>query len=148
MLSSDDTYPHAALASSILLPMLHRPLLENTSDDAPAEATPSCALDRLVALVSNTDPSPELMTMLLSPVASALYSLKYHLDRTKTSDPTLKESVGGLLSTWGRIVSAEQGIDTFWRIVDGEGGHWEADLEGNIKRVEKSVIMLRVYPHY
>ncbi|KAL1660635.1 hypothetical protein GGF50DRAFT_62802 [Schizophyllum commune] len=137
MLSSDDTYPHAALASSILLPMLHRPLLKNTSDDALAEATPSRALDRLVALVSNTDPSPELMTMLLSPVASALYSLKYHLDRTKTSDPTLKDSVGGLLSTWGRIVSAEQGIDTFWRIVDGEGGHWEADLEGNIKRVEK-----------
>ncbi|KAL1755246.1 hypothetical protein FB107DRAFT_213966 [Schizophyllum commune] len=137
MFSGDDTYPHAALASSILLPILHRPLLENTSDDAPAEATPSSALDRLVALVSNTDPSPELMTMLLSPVASALYSLKYHLDRTKTSDPTLKESVGGLLLTWGRIVSAEQGIDTFWRIVDGEGGHWEADLEGSIKRVEK-----------
>ncbi|KAI5893359.1 ARM repeat-containing protein [Schizophyllum commune H4-8] len=137
MLSSDGSYPHAALASSILLPMLHRPLLEYTSDDTTTELAPSRALDTLVALVSNTDPSPELMTMLLSPVASALYSLKYHLDRTKTSDPTLKESVGGLLSTWGRIVSAEHGIDTFWRIVDGEGGFWETDLEGNIKRVEK-----------
>ncbi|KAL1747481.1 hypothetical protein HDZ31DRAFT_31894 [Schizophyllum fasciatum] len=137
MFASDNSYPHSALASSTLLPLLHRPLLQGTSECASTASTPSYALNALVTLVSNTDPSPELMSTLLTPVASALYSLKYHLDRTKASDPTLKESVGALLSTWGRIVSAGQGIDTLFRIVNGEGGHWEVDLEGTIRRVDK-----------
>ncbi|TRM67616.1 hypothetical protein BD626DRAFT_554703 [Schizophyllum amplum] len=137
MLSDEKSYPHSAIASAALLPILHHPFMEVTPESSDSEVEPSRALDTLIALISNTDPSPELMTTLLTPIASALYALKYHLDRTKTSDPTLKESVGGLLSTWGRIVSPNQGIDTLWRVIDGEGGYWKADLEGHIKRVDQ-----------
>lgn len=88
-------------------------------------------------LVTNTDPSPTLISSLLSPIVSALYSLLYHLDQTKTSDPSLKEQLRGLLGTWGRVIGATEALAIMWSVIDGEGGEWRVDLEGQITRLEK-----------
>jgi hypothetical protein len=88
-------------------------------------------------LVTNTDPSPTLISSLLSPIASALYSLLYHLDQVKTSDPSLKEMLRGLLGTWGRVISTTEALAILWSIIDGEGGEWRVDLEGQINRLQK-----------
>lgn len=62
------------------------------------------------------------------------------LDRVKTSDPALKESVKGLLTTWGRVVSVQEGVDMLWEIVCGEGGDWDINASGGIQRIDKSVL--------
>ncbi|KAH9938290.1 uncharacterized protein B0H18DRAFT_1081018 [Fomitopsis serialis] len=98
-----------------------------TSPQAPGaapEPTPSEALDILQTLLTNADPSPTFISSLLTPIA------------TKVSDPALKESVRGFLVTWGRVVSASEGIDALWEVVLGEGGEWKADVAGNLARSE------------
>jgi hypothetical protein len=57
----------------------------------------------------------------------------------KTSNPTMKESIRGILATWGRVVTAQEGIDILWMIVSGNGGDWEVNIEGDIKRIERYV---------
>ncbi|KAJ7498954.1 hypothetical protein FB451DRAFT_1334528 [Mycena latifolia] len=83
-------------------------------------------------------PSPALISSLMSPIVSALYSLLYHLDQIKTSDPSLKEMLRGLLETWGRVVNTTEGLAVLWSVIEGQGGEWRVDLEGQITRLEKS----------
>lgn len=119
-------------ASSAVLSSLHEPLLVINS-----ASSPRAALSTIMTLVTNIDPSPTLISSLLSPIASALYSLLYHLDKVKTSDPSLKEMLRGLLGTWGRVVGATEALAILWSVIDGQGGEWRVDLEGQISRVEE-----------
>ncbi|KAJ7276373.1 hypothetical protein B0H12DRAFT_1041351 [Mycena haematopus] len=119
--------------SSVVLSFLHPPFLAVNS-----ASSPRAALSTIMALVTNTDPSPTLISSLLSPIVSALYSLLYHLDQVKTSDPSLKEMLRGLLGTWGRVVGATEALAVSWSVIDGQGGEWRVDLEGQISRLDKS----------
>jgi len=55
----------------------------------------------------------------------------------------LKESVGGLLATWGRVVASEECFDSLWRVLQGAGGAWEIDTAGEIKQIERWVISVK-----
>ncbi|KAJ6539322.1 hypothetical protein B0H19DRAFT_961303 [Mycena capillaripes] len=123
----------ATPASPVVLSFLHPPLLSVNSS-----SSPRAALSTILMLVTNTDPSPTLISSLLSPIVSALYSLLYHLDQVKTSDPSLKEMLRGLLGTWGPVVGATEASAILWSVIDGEGGEWRVDLDGHITRLEKS----------
>ncbi|KAJ7638786.1 hypothetical protein FB45DRAFT_739354 [Roridomyces roridus] len=120
-------------AAPAVLAFLHPPFLSLTPPSPPRET-----LSIIMNLVTNTDPSPTLISSLLSPIVSALYSLLYHLDQVKTSDPSLKEMLRGLLGTWGRVVGSAEGVEILWSVVEGQGGSWRVDLEGNITRLEQS----------
>ncbi|KAJ7047394.1 hypothetical protein C8F04DRAFT_935919 [Mycena alexandri] len=123
----------ATPAGPAVLAFLHPPLLSVNPT-----SSPQIALSTIMMLVTNTDPSPTLISSLLSPVVSALYSLLYYLDQVKTSDPSLKEVLHGLLGTWGRVVGATEALTILWSVIDGQGGEWSVDLEGQITRLEKS----------
>jgi hypothetical protein len=145
MLSPNDAGFYHEIASGIILSFLHRPFLEITeghtsvtsSSSLPPQSTPDVALSTLIILVSNTDPSPILMAALLSPIAPALYSLLHHLEKVKTSDPSLKESLQALLVTWGKIVSKSEGIDILWHIIGSNEEGWQVNLEGHIRKLTK-----------
>lgn len=87
------------------------------------------------------DPSPSLITDLLSPILPVLYSLHLHLESTKTSDPGTRESLHTSLLAWGRIVNTAEGVGVFDRILAGERGYWELDLEHGIRKVERSATL-------
>ncbi|KAG5637776.1 hypothetical protein H0H81_003277 [Sphagnurus paluster] len=105
------------------------------SSDGPS---PSEALSTLITLVSNADPSPTLISTLLSPIASTLYSLLYHMDHVKTTDPSLRESLRGLLITWAKIVTTSDGVTVLWSIIESEDTGWKIDLEGQITKTNAS----------
>ncbi|KAH9951727.1 hypothetical protein B0H21DRAFT_842799 [Amylocystis lapponica] len=143
MFAADSSSGSSGFVSSILLPILHLPFLRPTpvfSDDNDAHEvmTPVASLITLQTLLTNADPSPTFVSSLLTPIIPPLYAVLFELETTKTSDPTAKESVKGFLATWGRLVGASEGIETLWRIVDGEGGEWQTDVAGNLTRAEKS----------
>ncbi|KAJ7180037.1 hypothetical protein C8R43DRAFT_384856 [Mycena crocata] len=119
-------------ACSTVLGFLHPPFLS-----AAATSPPRTALFTIMMLLTNTDPSPTLISSLLSPIVSTLYSLLYHLDQIKTSDPSLKETLQGLLGTWGRVVGTAEAMAILWSIIDGQGGEWRVDLDGEISRLER-----------
>ncbi|KAF7288240.1 RTP1-C1 domain-containing protein [Mycena chlorophos] len=115
-----------------VLSLLHAPFMSsNSSTDARK------ALATLTTLVTNTDPSPTLISSLLSPIISALYSLLYSLDNAKTTDPNVRETVRGLVATWGRVAGTTEALAVLWSIVAGERGHWRITLEDRIFRSEE-----------
>ncbi|KAJ3794052.1 hypothetical protein GGU11DRAFT_759476 [Lentinula aff. detonsa] len=111
MLAVEDRIP-----AKIVLSLLHDPFLKGS--DKPTDVT--TALSDLTILLTNSDPSPDLISSLLSPVVRPLYALLFHLDTIKTSDPELKEVVRGLLMTWSRIASTSEAVDILWSILDDE----------------------------
>ncbi|KAJ8522977.1 hypothetical protein ONZ45_g477 [Pleurotus djamor] len=123
------------VASKIILTTLHEPLLVTTPESS--TRTPDESLTMLLSLILNSDPSPNLISTLISPVFVPLYSLLYHLDSVKTSDPGLVESIHGALTTWGRIVGQEEGLSVLWYLLHCETPPgWRTDLEGHIKRLD------------
>jgi hypothetical protein len=74
------------------------------------------------------------------------------MDYMKTTDPLLKESMRGLLGTWGRVVVSSECFDNLWRVLEGAGGNWEIDIAGEIRRVERCVDFITIsrkeYRHY
>lgn len=128
-----DGFAHHHITSAIILKMLHQPFQDDRLD---SELPSSSPLDTLITLISNTDPSPTLISCLLTPVMSALYSVLHHMDKVKTSDPTLKESLRGLLVTWAKIVGTSEGIACLWSILENDDGLWQLDLEGRIHKSE------------
>ncbi|RDB22555.1 RNA polymerase II assembly factor RTP1 [Hypsizygus marmoreus] len=148
MLLADGSFPHQALTSRIIFSLLHGPFLLATEEDVNAEVSSSAsdfshrsvstALSTLIILVSNTDPSPELISSLLTPIVSTLYSLLYHMEKIKTTDPNLKESLRGIMITWAKIVGTSEGIEALWSILSSEEGVWKVDLEGQIHKVKQS----------
>jgi len=138
----DPGFLHRPLVSSLLSPIIHHPIMHGSKADSSqgnqpglpsAPPTPTAALTMLTILLLNTDPSPAFIANVLSPVVPPLYALIFHLDTTKTSDPVLRESVKGLLATWGRVVEMQEGVNTLWSLVRSERIYWEVDISGNIR---------------
>lgn len=138
------------VATRLLLPALQRPFLDITAQSSlnnnpppptsVLQLTPSQAIRTLQNLLTNTDPSPALISNLLTPIVPSLYELSSALDLVKTSDPALKTTVRGFLRTWGRLVDTIEGIATLWLVVDGEGGQWQVNIVGEIARIERLVL--------
>lgn len=144
MVASDIGYAHQALVSSIIIPVVHNPflLVTNTLGEVSSPMvshfmTPTAALATLMQLMLHTDPSPALISTFLSPILPELYTLSTTLERIKAADPVLKESVRGLLLTWGRVVVSSECYEKLLLILDGSGGDWKVDVAGEIQRVEK-----------
>lgn len=136
----DSGFLHRPLVCSLVLPVIHNPITHDSKVEHPQETqgersstAATTALSTLAILLLNTDPSPAFITDVLSPVVPALYALLYHLDTTKASDPVLKESVKGLLATWGRVVETQDGVNTLWSVIRSKRIDWEVDISGNIR---------------
>lgn len=145
MITAEGSPRHHTLVSTILFNLLHDPVLLITPDSQPTETftasslSPLEAVDVIQTFLTNTDPAPTLVSTTLSPIAASLYALLGALARVKTADPTLRESVRGLLLTWGRVVPVEEAVAILWACIDGQGGDWTADISGSVRRVEKCV---------
>ncbi|VDC05160.1 unnamed protein product [Peniophora sp. CBMAI 1063] len=127
------------VATGIVIPLLHEPFLRNTTLDDTSDSTtsPAAALSTLQTLLANTDPSPTLISVLLSPIIPALYAILGAMEKLKAGDPALKEGVRGILLTWGRVVEQDGAVALLWSCVEDRGGYWEADVAGNIKRSDE-----------
>jgi hypothetical protein len=136
------------IKEKIIFNLLHDPLLhmqdeleggdleqlERAPKGTKTTLRPDVAINTLLTLISNADPSPPFISRLLSPIVPALYSLLYHLRNVKTSDPKLKESVHGMLLTWGKIVITNEGLKTLWCIMKGDQQtEWQIGLDGHIR---------------
>lgn len=145
MLATDSGFTYQPLVCSLVLPVLHDPFLHTThlqdekdsSDTISISLTPTVALSTLMTFVLHTDPSPTLISTLLSPIMPSLYTLSAHMERTKTVDPLLKESMRGLLSTWGRVVMSKECFEQVMHVLEGAGGDWQINIAGEIQRVER-----------
>ncbi|KAF8915866.1 hypothetical protein CPB85DRAFT_1217291 [Mucidula mucida] len=136
MLTTD---AHDGAAKAIIIPLLKDPF-HVISSRTTSFAAPDCLLI-LTMLITNTDPSPTLISTLLSPSVPALYSLQQYLEQKKASDPSVLERVRGLLQTWARVVETSECVGILWSIVvGGEQDGWHTDLEGNITRTTKSSV--------
>ncbi|CAA7259732.1 unnamed protein product [Cyclocybe aegerita] len=128
--------PHYTIASSTVLALLHGPFLQSVGiplkeADMPS-LNPKRALASMMVLLTNTEPSPVFVSRMLSPVVPALYLLFFDLQQCKTADPQLKESVMGLLKSWGKITDPIEGSPILWSIIEGgKENEWKFDLEGN-----------------
>ncbi|KAG6814199.1 hypothetical protein H0H92_000876 [Tricholoma furcatifolium] len=139
MLSADTVSQHQELISNTTRTILLSPFMtSSTNNPADVHLSVSSALATLITLVSNADPSPTLISSLLSPILSTLYSLLHHVDHVKTIDPSLRESLRGLMITWGKIVSTVDGVGILWSIMQSNEMKWTIDLEGNINRANAS----------
>lgn len=140
MITAESSPRHHTLVSRTLFNLLHNPVLLITPDSQSTETiTPLEAVDIVQTFLTNTDPAPTLVSTTVSPIATSLYALLGTLARVKTADPTLRESVRGLLLTWGRVVPVEEAVAILWACIDGQGGDWTVDISGSVRRVEKCV---------
>ncbi|KAJ4478038.1 hypothetical protein J3R30DRAFT_3290326 [Lentinula aciculospora] len=118
--------------AKMILSRLHDPFFYTSTDRGAIDVT--FALGKLTTLLTNSDPSPDLISSLLSQIIRPLYGLLFHFDSIRISDPESKEVVRGLLMTWFRISSTSEAVDTLWTILDDESSGWNADLEGGVRR--------------
>ncbi|KAF8165366.1 hypothetical protein B0H34DRAFT_793763 [Crassisporium funariophilum] len=131
----EKTSPNQILASSIILTSLQNPLLGLTVSSqeslAATSLKPSKALSSIVTLFSNTEPSSVFISRMLSPILPSIYLLSHTLNQFKTSDPQLKQTVDGLLTSWGKIIDRAEGTNVLWSIMEGgKAGEWEFNTEG------------------
>lgn len=112
---------------------------ETDSVFASTKATASEAIHALSVIVANADPTPVVIENLLQPLASKLYLLLEYLHRSKTADPTLRETVEGLLNTWGRLSEAEKVVSGLWEVMEDLPFEWGVDEEGEIAMIARSV---------
>ena len=143
MITAEGNSRHHALVSKVFLQLLHDPVLLITPESLSAETiiglSPLEAINIIQTFLTNTDPAPTLISTTLSPIATSLFALLGTLERLKTADPTLRESVRGLLLAWGRVVPVEEAVAILWACLDGQGGDWVVDISGGVRRVEKCV---------
>jgi len=124
--------------------LLHDPfLLHSTSieeSSTPPSNRPRAALDAIVTLVGNSEPSPTFISKLLSPIIMPLYGLSYDLSNHRTVEPQLKESVLGLLKSWANIVDQFEGDQVLLLVIEsGKTWDWKFDSEGNFWKVPRCV---------
>ncbi|KIJ57123.1 hypothetical protein M422DRAFT_238692 [Sphaerobolus stellatus SS14] len=141
-------FQHHAIAAGILLPLLHDPFLKsppiteqpsNTSDGAPSRLSPVETLKTLETFLLHADPSPTELSTLLNPIAPELYTLLGMYRSSKTADPSVREPLSALLSTWGRVVASSNVIAAVWKIVCGDGGNWDISLDGFVRSTRPPV---------
>ncbi|KAI0036174.1 hypothetical protein K488DRAFT_41568 [Vararia minispora EC-137] len=129
----------STVAKASLLPLLHDAFLRPTAPVYEGvNHSPNDVLSTLRILITNTDPSPALISFVLSPVIPSLYAILAGLDHLKVSDPSNKESIRGMLLTWGHVVGVEEAVAVLWACVTDQGGTWGADVSGAIKHVESA----------
>lgn len=140
----DPDFPHKKCVAAQVLPIIHSPLRPSTSQRTAVSQSqhstatsdgrigPSQALSTIRTLLLNTDPSPVFITSILSPIIPYLYALLHYLDKTRTSDPLLKDLVKTLLSTWGRVVERQEGTELLWSIFQGQRISWQTDDTGEV----------------
>lgn len=140
----DPDFPHNKCVAAQMLPIIHSPLRPSTSQRTAVSQSqhstassngrigPSQALSTIRTLLLNTDPSPVFITLILSPIFPYLYALLYYLDKTRTSDPVLKDLVKALLATWGRVVECQEGTEQFSSIFQGQRISWQTDDTGEV----------------
>ena len=151
MITAGNNPRYHPIVSGMLFSLLHDPILLTTLDPPTETLTtlsPVEAIQAVQTLLTNTDPAPTLVSTVLSPIASSLYVLLSTLLNLRTADPTLRESVRGLLFSWGRVVPTDEAVAILWACIDGEGGYWTVDFSGNVKRVEKCVYTWLINPGY
>jgi hypothetical protein len=143
MITAEGNARYHSLVSGMLLSSLHNPVLLITPDFSTSEEnnalTPVEAIQVIQTFLTNTDPAPNLVSTILSPIVTSLYALLGTLAHVKTADPTLRESVRGLLVAWGRVVPKDEAVAILWACVDGQGGEWAIDIAGGVRRVERYV---------
>ena len=93
---------------------------------------PTSAILTLSTILTNTDPSPELISTLVQPIVPQLYSLYEHLQNSKAVDPVLLETIEGLLSTWARAATRSESVEILWEIIDGEAWDWDVGEDGDL----------------
>jgi hypothetical protein len=113
------------------------------SDDSLAMRSPEGIITALVTLIANCDPSPSIFSALLSPIVPALYAILSVLEEKKTSDPLLRDSISGLLASWGRIVDASEGVQMLWTIIANFDDAWRLDDAGRLVRDPGQVCLSR-----
>lgn len=126
-------FNHHHITSTIILPYFHNPfqpplITENTESEA--RLTPTVALLTLQTFILNTDPSPEIISALLTPIITELYTLYSLCVASKTADPSIRETIYGLLITWSRVVLSPEVLEGIWSIICGSGGDWDLTLTG------------------
>jgi hypothetical protein len=143
MITAEGNVRYHSLVSGILLSSLHGPILLITPDLSTSEETKALtaveAIQVIQIFLTNTDPSPNLVSIILSPIVTSLYALLGTLAHVKTADPTQRELVRGLLIAWGRVVPTDEAVAILWACVDGQGGEWAIDIAGSVRRVERYV---------
>jgi len=117
--NSDEITEHAGLSAS----------------DGMKHLRASQSLEKLSILLMHTDPSPVLLSTLLSAIFPAMYAALFCLDNKSTSDPLVSEGLRSILETWGRLVTFEEATSGLWFVINDEGGEWEFDVAGELKRV-------------
>lgn len=141
MITAEGNVRYHSLVSGILLSSLHGPILLITPDLSTSEETKALtaveAIQVIQIFLTNTDPSPNLVSIILSPIVTSLYALLGTLAHVKTADPTQRELVRGLLIAWGRVVPTDEAVAILWACVDGQGGEWAIDIAGSVRRVER-----------
>ncbi|KAI0824765.1 hypothetical protein BC628DRAFT_1419872 [Trametes gibbosa] len=133
MLTDEGDAEKKRVTMGLVFPILHNPILHGSGD-----LTPTSSLRTIQVLLTNTDPSPHLITALLTPIVPSLYSLHAYLEQAKASDPLVRETIKSFLSTWGRLVNKEEVIATLLRIINGETSDWQTDVAGQISKVEST----------
>lgn len=114
-----------------MLPALHAPF--NFTGEHPAASTSNAgpgfsttgSLAALTTLLLNTDPSPNLISSLISPIITPLYNLRSYLlehPGVVLIEPNSKNIVDGLVKTWARVVIADEVIKGWWSVVKGADG--------------------------
>lgn len=139
MLSAEQHVLHHALLAHMILPIFHQPFLvhiHTPTDSQDSIQKPTSALAMLQVVMTNTDPSPALISTLLTPIVPAFFLIYSRLEGMKLADPAVKASVQGLLGTWGRVIGSQEGIAALWLLVEGEGGEWSVDVAGEINLVD------------
>lgn len=130
MLSPSLNTLHPDLASSIIVSFLHGSF--GPASDISQHLSPRQALETLISIIAHAGPSPTLVSKLLSPVVTHLYSLLFHLDSIKTSDPSLRTGIRDILSAWARLAPLLETVDTLWHIIMGERVYWKVGLDGEL----------------
>ena len=117
-----------------LVSIVHRPFQARSQKSETNPRLPALsietALTALTSLIANTDPSPILISSLLSPIIPQLYALMEHLEGLRASDPYVVQLSRNTFITWGKIISLEEGVEVLWSIVRGYGGTWHMNEDG------------------
>lgn len=134
------------IASQALASILHAPFSPQTKKESHrTDAVPS--LETLEAIFARSDPSPLLPKHLLSPIVPSLYALLAQIDHARTADPSLKETVRGLLRIWARTIDVDEAVMGWWLVVNsGDGWGHRDDVYWDIIGMEARVYVGRWAP--
>ncbi|EJD01659.1 uncharacterized protein FOMMEDRAFT_30296 [Fomitiporia mediterranea MF3/22] len=94
---------------------------------------PSQAVPMLSTILMNTDPSPELIDVLLQPITPQLYALLEYYRLSRIADPVMRSTIEGLLNIWARTAEKREVVDALWKIVEGNGGEWGVDNNAELR---------------